>query len=169
MNLHSANGTAFELENQSYLVLKRLKRLQKALPKLRKSERVVMDVCTMDSCEDRYSLLSWFLPNPCSLKEVSMVKKRSENTTSPCNIQEVAVKKMRSNKSHEFFAELKVLCKIHHIMWWVIINHTSQSSDHLHDPFLKGNKMSGTIWYMLSGLQNFWRSRSRDCFSRCHR
>lgn len=30
-------------------------------------------------------------------------------------IQEVAIKKMRSNKSKEFFAELKVLCKIHHI------------------------------------------------------
>lgn len=42
-------------------------------------------------------------------------KKKGENTIFPCNIQEVAVKKMRSNKSHEFFAELKVLCKIHHI------------------------------------------------------
>ena len=31
------------------------------------------------------------------------------------NIQEVAVKKMRSNKSKEFFAELKALCNIHHI------------------------------------------------------
>lgn len=31
------------------------------------------------------------------------------------NFQEVAIKKMRSNKSKEFFAELKVLCKIHHI------------------------------------------------------
>ncbi|KOM31689.1 hypothetical protein LR48_Vigan01g124400 [Vigna angularis] len=29
--------------------------------------------------------------------------------------KEVAVKKMRSNKSKEFYAELKVLCKIHHI------------------------------------------------------
>lgn len=31
------------------------------------------------------------------------------------NTQEVAIKKMRSNKSKEFLAELKVLCKIHHI------------------------------------------------------
>ena len=31
------------------------------------------------------------------------------------NLQEVAIKKMKSNKSKEFFAELKVLCRIHHI------------------------------------------------------
>ncbi|KAL4015944.1 hypothetical protein IC575_023553 [Cucumis melo] len=31
------------------------------------------------------------------------------------NEQEVAIKKMKSNKSKEFFAELKVLCRIHHI------------------------------------------------------
>lgn len=31
------------------------------------------------------------------------------------NFQEVAIKQMRSNKSKEFFAELKILCKIHHI------------------------------------------------------
>lgn len=31
------------------------------------------------------------------------------------NFQEVAIKKMRSNKSQDFFAELKVLCKIHNI------------------------------------------------------
>lgn len=30
-------------------------------------------------------------------------------------IQEVAIKKMRSNSSKEFLAEIKVLCKIHHI------------------------------------------------------
>ncbi|TQD69449.1 hypothetical protein C1H46_045018 [Malus baccata] len=29
--------------------------------------------------------------------------------------KEVAIKKMRSNSTKEFFAELKVLCKIHHI------------------------------------------------------
>lgn len=28
--------------------------------------------------------------------------------------QEVAIKKMRSSRTKEFFAELKVLCKIHH-------------------------------------------------------
>lgn len=31
------------------------------------------------------------------------------------NFQEVAIKRMRSNKSQDFFAELKVLCKIRHI------------------------------------------------------
>ena len=30
-------------------------------------------------------------------------------------LQEVAIKRMKSSKSKEFFAELKVLCKIHHI------------------------------------------------------
>lgn len=29
--------------------------------------------------------------------------------------QEIAVKKMRASKSKEFFAELKALCKVHHI------------------------------------------------------
>jgi hypothetical protein len=32
----------------------------------------------------------------------------------PCS-QEIAVKKMRASKSKEFFAELKALCKVHHI------------------------------------------------------
>lgn len=31
------------------------------------------------------------------------------------DFQEVAIKKMKSNKSKEFYAELKALCKIHHI------------------------------------------------------
>lgn len=31
------------------------------------------------------------------------------------HFQEVAVKMMKSSRSKEFFAELKVLCKIHHI------------------------------------------------------
>lgn len=30
-------------------------------------------------------------------------------------LQEVAIKKMKSSKSREFFAELKVLCKVHHM------------------------------------------------------
>ncbi|KAF9677880.1 hypothetical protein SADUNF_Sadunf08G0153700 [Salix dunnii] len=66
--------------------------------------------------------------------------------------QEVAVKKMRSNKSHEFFAELKVLCKIHHINVVELLGYAGGDdhfyltyeyvrngslSDHLHDPFLK--------------------------------
>nr|GMD95453.1 lysM domain receptor-like kinase 3 [Ipomoea batatas] len=67
--------------------------------------------------------------------------------------QEVAIKKMRSNKSKEFVAELKVLCKIHHInvvellgyatgddhlclVYEYIIN--GSLSDHLHNPLLKG-------------------------------
>ncbi|WVZ23931.1 hypothetical protein V8G54_002475 [Vigna mungo] len=79
--------------------------------------------------------------------------------------KEVAVKKMRSNKSKEFYAELKVLCKIHHIN---ILSNNSDDiffdevellgyangkddlylvyeyvpngslSDHLHNPLLKG-------------------------------
>ncbi|XP_057495609.1 lysM domain receptor-like kinase 3 [Actinidia eriantha] len=67
--------------------------------------------------------------------------------------QEVAVKKMRSNKSKEFFAELKVLCKIHHINVVELLGYASGDdhlylvyeyiqngslSDHLHDPLLKG-------------------------------
>ncbi|KAK3223441.1 hypothetical protein Dsin_010466 [Dipteronia sinensis] len=67
--------------------------------------------------------------------------------------QEVAIKKMRSNKSKEFFAELKVLCKIHHINVVELLGYASGDdhlylvyeyvrngslSDHLHDPMLKG-------------------------------
>ncbi|KAH7570348.1 hypothetical protein JRO89_XS05G0091100 [Xanthoceras sorbifolium] len=68
--------------------------------------------------------------------------------------QEVAIKKMRSNKSKEFFAELKVLCKIHHINVVELLGYASGDdhlylvyefvrngslSDHLHDPLLKGH------------------------------
>ncbi|KAK6930977.1 Serine-threonine/tyrosine-protein kinase, catalytic domain [Dillenia turbinata] len=67
--------------------------------------------------------------------------------------QEVAIKKMRSNKSKEFFAELKVLCRIHHINVVELLGYASGEdhlylvyefmqngslSDHLHDPLLKG-------------------------------
>ncbi|KAI6694878.1 hypothetical protein NL676_022588 [Syzygium grande] len=67
--------------------------------------------------------------------------------------QEVAIKKMRSSKSKEFFAELKVLCKIHHINVVELLGYASGEdhlylvyeyvrngslSDHLHDPLLKG-------------------------------
>ncbi|KAJ8759025.1 hypothetical protein K2173_003263 [Erythroxylum novogranatense] len=69
--------------------------------------------------------------------------------------QEVAIKKMKSNKSHEFFAELKVLCKVHHINVVELLGYASGDnhfylvyeyvkngslSDHLHDPLLKGHK-----------------------------
>ncbi|KAL6351513.1 hypothetical protein AAG906_040867 [Vitis piasezkii] len=69
--------------------------------------------------------------------------------------QEVAIKKMRSNKSKEFFAELKVLCKIHHINVVELLGYASGDdhlylvyeyvqngslNDHLHDPLLKGNQ-----------------------------
>ncbi|KAI7998555.1 LysM domain receptor-like kinase 3 [Camellia lanceoleosa] len=69
--------------------------------------------------------------------------------------QEVAIKKMRSNKSKEFFAELKVLCKIHHINVVELLGYASGDdhlylvyeyiqngslSDHLHDPLLKGHQ-----------------------------
>ncbi|RDX80786.1 LysM domain receptor-like kinase 3, partial [Mucuna pruriens] len=67
--------------------------------------------------------------------------------------KEVAVKKMRSNKSKEFYAELKALCKIHHINIVELLGYASGDdhlylvyeyvsngslSEHLHDPLLKG-------------------------------
>ncbi|WCJ38503.1 protein kinase family protein / peptidoglycan-binding LysM domain-containing protein [Euphorbia peplus] len=67
--------------------------------------------------------------------------------------QEVAIKKMKSNKSKEFLAELKVLCKIHHINVVELLGYASGDdhlylvyehiqngslSDHLHDPLLQG-------------------------------
>ncbi|KAJ4843796.1 hypothetical protein Tsubulata_009983 [Turnera subulata] len=69
--------------------------------------------------------------------------------------KEVAIKKMRSNKSKEFFAELKVLCKIHHINVVELLGFASGDdhlylvyeyvrngslSEHLHDPLLKGHQ-----------------------------
>ncbi|XP_020597329.1 lysM domain receptor-like kinase 3 [Phalaenopsis equestris] len=69
--------------------------------------------------------------------------------------KEVAIKKMKSNMSKEFFAELKVLCKVHHINVVELIGFASGDdhlylvyeylqngslSDHLHDPLLKGHQ-----------------------------
>nr|AZL93826.1 LysM receptor kinase [Ceanothus thyrsiflorus] len=69
--------------------------------------------------------------------------------------QEVAIKKMKSNLSKEFFAELKVLCKIHHINvvellgyacgddhLYLVYEYVQNGSlnDRLHDPLLKGNQ-----------------------------
>ncbi|KAG6601525.1 LysM domain receptor-like kinase 3, partial [Cucurbita argyrosperma subsp. sororia] len=69
------------------------------------------------------------------------------------NQQEVAIKKMKSNKSKEFFAELKVLCRIHHINVVELLGYASGDdhlylvyeyvpngslSDHLHDPLKRG-------------------------------
>ncbi|XP_026383965.1 lysM domain receptor-like kinase 3 [Papaver somniferum] len=69
--------------------------------------------------------------------------------------QEVAIKKMKSNKSKEFFAELKVLCKIHHINVVELLGYASGDdhlylvyeyvkngslAEHLHDPLLKGHQ-----------------------------
>ncbi|CAH1414936.1 unnamed protein product [Lactuca virosa] len=69
--------------------------------------------------------------------------------------KEVAVKKMRSNKSKEFLAELKVLCKIHHINVVELLGFASGDdhlylvyefvsngslSEHLHDPLLKDHQ-----------------------------
>ncbi|XP_073057611.1 lysM domain receptor-like kinase 3 [Primulina eburnea] len=69
--------------------------------------------------------------------------------------KEVAIKKMRSNKSKEFLAELKVLCKIHHINVVELLGYASGDdhlylvyeyiqngslSDHLHNPLLKGHQ-----------------------------
>ncbi|KAI4314370.1 hypothetical protein L6164_027285 [Bauhinia variegata] len=67
--------------------------------------------------------------------------------------KEVAIKMMRSNKSKEFYAELKVLYKIHHINIVELLGYASGEdhlflvyeyvtngslSDHLHNPLLKG-------------------------------
>ncbi|PRQ40183.1 putative protein kinase RLK-Pelle-LysM family [Rosa chinensis] len=69
--------------------------------------------------------------------------------------KEVAIKKMRSNMCKEFFAELKVLCKIHHINVVELLGYASghdhlylvyeyiqngSLSEHLHDPLLKGHQ-----------------------------
>ncbi|XP_073138790.1 lysM domain receptor-like kinase 3 [Henckelia pumila] len=69
--------------------------------------------------------------------------------------KEVAIKKMRSNKSKEFLAELKVLCKIHHINVVELLGYASGDdhlylvyeyiqngslNDHLHNPLLKGHQ-----------------------------
>ncbi|KAI6682833.1 hypothetical protein NL676_028746 [Syzygium grande] len=69
--------------------------------------------------------------------------------------REVAIKKMKSSSSKEFFAELKVLCKIHHINVVDLLGYSSSDNhlylvyeyvpsgslnDHLHDPFLKGHQ-----------------------------
>ncbi|MCL7050125.1 hypothetical protein MKW94_022303, partial [Papaver nudicaule] len=69
--------------------------------------------------------------------------------------QEVAIKKMKSNKFKEFFAELKVLCKIHHINVVELLGYASGDDhlylvyqyikngcfhEHLHDQLLKGNQ-----------------------------
>ncbi|XP_073003472.1 lysM domain receptor-like kinase 3 [Typha latifolia] len=69
--------------------------------------------------------------------------------------QEVAIKKMKACKSKEFFAELKVLCKVHHINVVELNGYTAGDdhlylvyeyvqngslSDHLHDPLLKGHQ-----------------------------
>ncbi|KDP26641.1 hypothetical protein JCGZ_17799 [Jatropha curcas] len=67
--------------------------------------------------------------------------------------QEVAIKKMKSNKSKEFIAEVKILCKVHHINVVELLGFASGDdhlylvyeyirngslSDHLHDPLLQG-------------------------------
>ncbi|KQK08218.2 lysM domain receptor-like kinase 3 isoform X2 [Brachypodium distachyon] len=68
---------------------------------------------------------------------------------------EIAVKKMKASKSKEFFAELKVLCKVHHINVVELIGYAAGEdhlylvyeyvrngslSEHLHDPLLKGHQ-----------------------------
>ncbi|KAK9926833.1 hypothetical protein M0R45_024042 [Rubus argutus] len=68
---------------------------------------------------------------------------------------EVAIKKMRSSRTKEFFAELKVLAKIHHNNVVELLGYASGSehlclvyefvqngslNDHLHDPLLKGHQ-----------------------------
>ncbi|KAK3416758.1 hypothetical protein EUGRSUZ_H02518 [Eucalyptus grandis] len=77
--------------------------------------------------------------------------------------QEVAIKKMRSSKSKEFFAELKVLCKIHHINVVELLGYASGEdhlylvyeyvqngalSDHLHDPLLRGTEIQFVLYHV---------------------
>uniref|UniRef100_R7WDX9 Putative LRR receptor-like serine/threonine-protein kinase n=1 Tax=Aegilops tauschii TaxID=37682 RepID=R7WDX9_AEGTA len=65
---------------------------------------------------------------------------------------EIAVKMMKDNKSKEFFAELKVMCKVHHMNMIELIGYAAGEdhlylvyeyvqngslSEHLHDPLLK--------------------------------
>ncbi|XP_057752363.1 lysM domain receptor-like kinase 3 isoform X1 [Arachis stenosperma] len=69
--------------------------------------------------------------------------------------KEVAVKKMRSNKTKEFYAELKALCKIHHINivellgyargedhLYLVYEYVSNGSlsEHIHDPLEQGHQ-----------------------------
>ena len=58
------------------------------------------------------------------------------------------MKKMRSNKSKEFFAELKVLCKIHHI-------NVVSDFDSLHC-FCKGNDFESFRVSNLFFRWSFW-------------
>ncbi|TVU34038.1 hypothetical protein EJB05_15862 [Eragrostis curvula] len=68
---------------------------------------------------------------------------------------EIAIKKMKASKSKEFFAELKVLCKVHHINVVDLIGYAAGDdhlylvyeyvqngslNEHLHDPLLKGHQ-----------------------------
>lgn len=68
---------------------------------------------------------------------------------------EIAIKKMKASKSKEFFAELKALCKVHHINVVELIGYAAGDdhlylvyeyvqngslSEHLHDPLLKGHQ-----------------------------
>ncbi|AQK91789.1 lysM domain receptor-like kinase 3 [Zea mays] len=68
---------------------------------------------------------------------------------------EIAIKKMKASKSKEFFAELKALCKVHHINVVELIGYAAGDdhlylvyeyvqngslTDHLHDPLLKGHQ-----------------------------
>ncbi|KAI3673531.1 hypothetical protein L6452_39654 [Arctium lappa] len=69
--------------------------------------------------------------------------------------RDAAIKKMRSSKSKEFFAELKVLCRIHHNNVVQLLGYASGDNhlylvyeyvqngtlnDHLQDPLLKGHQ-----------------------------
>ncbi|KAJ7296329.1 hypothetical protein O6H91_Y130800 [Diphasiastrum complanatum] len=69
--------------------------------------------------------------------------------------QEVAIKQMKATKSREFFAELKVLCKVHHSNLVELIGYSASEdylflvyefaengalSERLHDPVMKGHR-----------------------------
>ncbi|KAF8016499.1 hypothetical protein BT93_H1882 [Corymbia citriodora subsp. variegata] len=98
--------------------------------------------------------------------------------------QEVAIKKMRSSKSKEFFAELKVLCKVHHINVVELLGYASGEdhlylvyeyvrngslSEYLHDPLLKGRQpLSWTARTQIAldaakGLE-YIHDHTKDCY-----
>ncbi|KAK9276192.1 hypothetical protein L1049_005723 [Liquidambar formosana] len=94
--------------------------------------------------------------------------------------QEVAIKKMRSNKTKEFFAELKVLCKIHHINVVELLGYASGDdhlylvyeyvrngslNDHLHDPLLKVSCISHNLYFSERSVKELQVTTKTDVFA----
>ncbi|XP_028083079.1 lysM domain receptor-like kinase 3 [Camellia sinensis] len=107
-----------------------------------------------DIAFDSYDKYTDYVPNE---EEGSSSQQARHENDVVCDDNEMEIKKMRSNKSKEFFAELKVLCKIHHINVVELLGYASGDdhlylvyeyiqngsvSDHLHDPLLKAFQLS---------------------------